>query len=95
MENTGVRDAKMEQGDQTCDANMSTRPRGSENLGTRTEMKNLNSCRGVERGLNFELERQIGILESGGQVQQCTLLWDEAAGETRIMRTKEEAHDYR
>ncbi|GAG39320.1 unnamed protein product, partial [marine sediment metagenome] len=95
LEYTGVSDADMEKGNLRCDANISIRPRGSTQLGTRTEMKNLNSFRGVERGLNFEIERQIGILEGGGQVEQCTLLWDEAAGETRIMRTKEEAHDYR
>ncbi len=95
LEYTGVSDADMEKGNLRCDANISIRPRGATKLGTRTEMKNLNSFRGVERGLNFEIERQIGILESGGQVEQCTLLWDEAAGETRIMRSKEEAHDYR
>ncbi len=95
LEYTGVSDADMEKGNLRCDANISIRPRGSEKLGTRTEMKNLNSFRGVERGLHFEIERQIGILESGRQVEQCTLSWDEAAGETRIMRTKEEAQDYR
>ncbi|MCH7574781.1 MAG: Asp-tRNA(Asn)/Glu-tRNA(Gln) amidotransferase subunit GatB [Candidatus Marinimicrobia bacterium] len=92
---TGVSEADMEKGNLRCDANISIRPRGSETLGTRTEMKNLNSFRGVERGLTYEINRQIDLLESGGAVLQASLQWDDAAGVTRVMRIKEEANDYR
>jgi aspartyl-tRNA(Asn)/glutamyl-tRNA(Gln) amidotransferase subunit B len=95
LEYTGVSEADMEKGHLRCDANISVRPRGVSEFGTRTEMKNLNSFRGVERGLAYEIERQAGILEQGGEVEQCTLTWDEAAGETHLLRTKEEAQDYR
>ncbi len=95
LEYTAVSQADMEKGNLRCDANISIRPRGDETLGTRTEMKNLNSFRSVERGLTYEIKRQIQVLEAGGEVEQCTLNWDEAAGETQLMRTKEEAHDYR
>jgi len=95
LQYTGVSEADMEKGHLRCDANISVRPRGSDKFGTRTEMKNLNSFRGVERGLTYEIQRQVGILEQGGQVEQCTLTWDEAAGKTHLLRTKEEAQDYR
>ncbi len=92
---TGVCEANLEEGSLRCDANISIRPRGSAAFGTRTELKNLNSFRNVQRALDFEIERQIGIVSSGGEIAQETVLWDAAAGETRVMRGKEEAHDYR
>jgi len=92
---TEVTDGNMEQGSLRCDANVSIRPEGASELGTRTELKNLNSFRNVQRALEFEIERQRGIVEAGGEVEQQTVLWDAAAGETRPMRGKEEAHDYR
>ena len=95
LQYTGVSHADMEKGELRCDANVSVRPRGQAALGTRTEMKNLNSFRGVERGLSYEIVRQIEVLEGGGEVEQNTLTWDDAAGQTRLLRTKEEAHDYR
>ena len=88
-------DGNMEEGSLRCDANISIRPRGQEKFGTRTELKNLNSFRNVERALEFEIERQIELVESGGKVIQQTLLWDANKLETRQMRSKEEAHDYR
>jgi len=90
-----VCDGNMEEGSLRCDANISVRKRGAKELGTRTEVKNLNSFRGVERAINFEVERQISVLESGGQVDQETLLWDADRQVVRSMRTKEEANDYR
>ena len=90
-----VCDGNMEQGSLRCDANLSIRPRGSSELFTKTEVKNMNSFRGVRRALEHEMRRQVELVESGGQVVQETRLWDEAAGETRPMRSKEEAHDYR
>lgn len=88
-------DGNMEEGSFRCDANVSIRPRGENNLGTRTELKNMNSFRNVERAIGFEIERQIELVESGGEVVQQTLLWDSNRLETRQMRSKEEAHDYR
>ncbi|MGF1671191.1 MAG: Asp-tRNA(Asn)/Glu-tRNA(Gln) amidotransferase subunit GatB [Balneolaceae bacterium] len=88
-------DGNMEEGSLRCDANVSIRPRGQKELGTRTELKNMNSFRNVERAIQFEIDRQIELVESGGMVVQQTLLWDAAKLETRQMRTKEEAHDYR
>ncbi|MEX2457147.1 MAG: Asp-tRNA(Asn)/Glu-tRNA(Gln) amidotransferase subunit GatB [Balneolaceae bacterium] len=88
-------DGNMEEGSLRCDANVSIRPRGQKELGTRTELKNMNSFRNVERAIQFEIERQIELVESGGEVIQQTLLWDANKLETRQMRTKEEAHDYR
>ena len=85
----------MEKGHLRCDANISVRPRGEKKLGTRTEMKNLNSFRGVERGLTYEIGRQIALLEEGGSIVQSTLQWDDSAGKTRVLRIKEEADDYR
>ncbi|MEX0890438.1 MAG: Asp-tRNA(Asn)/Glu-tRNA(Gln) amidotransferase subunit GatB, partial [Balneolaceae bacterium] len=88
-------DGNMEEGSFRCDANVSIRPRGQETLGTRTELKNMNSFRNVERAIQFEIDRQIELVESGGSVVQKTLLWDANKLETREMRSKEEAHDYR
>ncbi|NBC02855.1 MAG: Asp-tRNA(Asn)/Glu-tRNA(Gln) amidotransferase subunit GatB [Bacteroidetes bacterium] len=90
-----VCDGNMEEGSLRCDANVSIRPRGQEEFGTRTELKNMNSFRNVERALTYEIERQIDLVESGGEVVQQTLLWDPNKLETRQMRSKEEAHDYR
>lgn len=90
-----VCDGNMEQGQLRCDANVSVRPVGEQSLGTKTEVKNMNSFRHVERALAYEIKRQIKLLESGGQVVQETRLWDESEGVTMPMRGKEEAHDYR
>lgn len=91
----GISDGNMQEGSFRCDANVSIRPRGEETLGTRTEIKNLNSFRFVEKAINFEIERQIDVLEDGGKVVQETRLYDSEKGETRPMRSKEEANDYR
>ena len=91
----GICDGNMEEGSLRCDANVSIRPRGQKKFGTRTELKNMNSFRNVERAISFEIERQIELVESGGEVVQLTLLWDPNKLETRQMRSKEEAHDYR
>ncbi len=88
-------DGNMQEGSFRCDANVSIRPRGQTEFGTRTELKNINSFRFVEKAINFEIERQIDVLESGGTVVQETRLYDAGKGETRPMRTKEEANDYR
>jgi aspartyl-tRNA(Asn)/glutamyl-tRNA(Gln) amidotransferase subunit B len=85
----------MQEGSFRCDANVSVRPKGQQKLGTRTELKNINSFRFVERAIEFEVERQIDLLEDGGKVVQETRLYDPAKGETRSMRSKEEAMDYR
>ena len=91
----GISDGNMQEGSFRCDANVSMRPRGQEKLGTRTELKNLNSFRFVEKAINFEIERQIEVLEDGGDVVQETRLYDSDKDETRSMRSKEEANDYR
>ncbi len=91
----GICDGNMEEGSFRCDANVSVRPRGDDSLGTRTEVKNLNSFRHVEKALHYEIRRQIGIIEEGGEVIQETRLWNDTAGRTNSMRGKEEAHDYR
>jgi aspartyl-tRNA(Asn)/glutamyl-tRNA(Gln) amidotransferase subunit B len=91
----GASDADMEKGNLRCEANVSVRHIGDEKYGTKVELKNLNSVRFMQRGIEFEVNRQINVLESGGRLQQETRLWDERAGETRVMRSKEEAHDYR
>jgi aspartyl-tRNA(Asn)/glutamyl-tRNA(Gln) amidotransferase subunit B len=90
-----VSDVKMEEGSLRCDANVSLRPYGQEKFGTRAELKNMNSFRGVQRGLEYEEIRQADILDSGGEVIQETRRWDEAGGKTLSMRGKEQAHDYR
>ncbi len=91
----GISDGNMQEGSFRCDANVSVRPRGDAAFGTRTEIKNLNSFRFVERAINFEIERQIDVLEDGGEVVQETRLYDSGKDETRSMRSKEEANDYR
>ncbi|MCS6947607.1 MAG: Asp-tRNA(Asn)/Glu-tRNA(Gln) amidotransferase subunit GatB, partial [Steroidobacteraceae bacterium] len=88
-------DGNMQEGSFRCDANVSVRRRGSERLGTRAEIKNINSFRFVEKAINFEIARQIDLVESGGAVVQETRLFDPDKGETRSMRSKEEANDYR
>ncbi|MCF7804860.1 MAG: Asp-tRNA(Asn)/Glu-tRNA(Gln) amidotransferase subunit GatB [Candidatus Marinimicrobia bacterium] len=91
----GVSDCNMEEGSLRCDANISIRPVGQEEFGTKTEMKNMNSFRGVERALQYEIERQTEVLESDGTITQDTLLWNETENRAERMRTKEEAEDYR
>jgi len=88
-------DGNMEEGSFRCDANVSIRPKGQEAFGTRTELKNMNSFRNVQRAIEYEIRRQSYILDSGGEVVQETRLWDDAQGQTHSMRSKEEAHDYR
>ncbi len=90
----GTCDADMEKGNMRCDANISVRKPGGE-LGTRNEIKNLNSIRFIIAAINYEARRQIELIESGGTVEQATRLYDTSTGETRVMRTKEDAHDYR
>ncbi len=88
-------DGNMQEGSFRCDANVSIRAKGQEKFGTRTELKNINSFRNVERAINYEIERQIDVLEGGGEVVQETRLYDADKNETRSMRSKEEANDYR
>lgn len=90
-----ISDGNMQEGSFRCDANVSVRPLGQEKLGTRAEIKNLNSFRFIERAIKFEVERQIEILEDGGKITQETRLYDADKDETRAMRSKEEANDYR
>src|SRR6202162_3709572 len=92
---TGVSDCNMEEGSLRCDANVSVRPRGSNTFGTKVEVKNLNSFRYLQKALEFEIERHIGVLEGGGQIIQETRLWNQGEGRTVSMRSKERAHDYR
>ncbi len=91
----GISDGNMAEGSMRCDVNVSVRPKGQEAFGTRAEIKNVNSFRFVERAIAFEVERQVELLEDGGKVVQETRLYDPEADETRSMRTKEEANDYR
>jgi len=91
----GICDGNMQEGSFRCDANVSVRPKGQAGFGTRAEIKNLNSFRFVERAINYEVERQIDVIGSGGKVVQETRLYDPDRGETRSMRSKEEANDYR
>jgi aspartyl-tRNA(Asn)/glutamyl-tRNA(Gln) amidotransferase subunit B len=95
LEYTEVSDCNMEEGSLRCDANVSVRLRGAAKLGTKAEVKNLNSFRYLAHALEYEIERQIGVLESGGKIVQETRLWNVAAGRTETMRSKEFAHDYR
>jgi aspartyl-tRNA(Asn)/glutamyl-tRNA(Gln) amidotransferase subunit B len=88
-------DGNMQEGSFRCDANVSIRPKGSDRFGTRAEIKNLNSFRYVEKAINYEIARQIDVIEGGGKVVQETRLYDPDKGETRSMRSKEEANDYR
>src|SRR5438128_7565292 len=91
----GVNDGNMEEGSLRCDANVSVRPAGRERLGTKAEVKNLNSFRFLQKALEYEIARQIDLLNEGGRVVQETRLWDADAEATVTMRSKEEAHDYR
>jgi len=91
----GICDGNMQEGSFRCDANVSVRPRGQQEYGTRAELKNINSFRFVERAINIEVERQIDLIEDGGEVVQETRLYDSVKNETRSMRSKEEANDYR
>jgi len=91
----GASEADMEKGNLRCEANVSVRRVGEEKFGTKVELKNLNSVRFMQRAIEFEVARHIKVLESGGKLSQETRLWDDRALETRVMRSKEEAHDYR
>ncbi len=91
----GVNDGNMEEGSLRCDANVSIRPVGQTAFGTKAEVKNVNSFRYLQKALEYEIERQIDVVEGGGRVVQETRLWDSDLGETTSMRSKEEAHDYR
>ena len=92
---TGVSDCNMEEGSLRCDANVSVRLRGSQEFGTKVEVKNLNSFRFLQKALEYEIERHIGVLASGGRLSQETRLWNQTANRTDSMRSKEKAHDYR
>ena len=92
---TGVSDVNMEEGSLRCDANVSVRPHGQEKFGTKTEVKNVNSFRFIKQALEYEIERQVELIESGGRVEQETRLFNAAEGKTYGMRSKEHAHDYR
>mgnify|MGYP001426026119 CR=1 FL=1 len=91
----GISDCNLEQGNLRCDINVSVRPAGAERLGTKTEIKNMNTFKGVHRALTYEIRRQIEALRAGGTIRQETRRWDDAAGVTAAMRSKEDAHDYR
>jgi len=95
LEYADVSDVRMEQGSLRCDVNISLRPMGQKEFGTRTEIKNLNSFRAVQRAILYEQERQAAVLDEGGRIYQETLTWDDNKGCTLSMRSKEEAHDYR
>jgi aspartyl-tRNA(Asn)/glutamyl-tRNA(Gln) amidotransferase subunit B len=92
---TGVSDCNMEEGSLRCDANVSVRPRGAPHFGTKVEVKNLNSFRFLQKALEHEIERHIGVIEAGGKISQETRLWNQAESYTVSMRSKEKAHDYR
>src|SRR6185503_380070 len=91
----GVSDCDMEKGMVRCDVNVSVRPKGAKELGAKIEIKNMNTFSGVRRALDYEIPRQIEVVKRGGKLTQETRRWDEVAGITEIMRTKEYAHDYR
>ena len=95
LEYIEVSDCKMQEGSFRADVNVSVRKKGETKLGTRTEMKNMNSFRSITRGIEYEIQRQIDILEEGGKVEQETLRWDDVSGKTFSMRDKEDAQDYR
>ena len=95
LQYVGISDCRMEEGSLRCDANVSVRPVGQKELGTKAEIKNINSFKGVERAIEYEAMRQAELLEDGGKVVQETRTWDEKEGVTKSMRTKEEANDYR
>lgn len=91
----GICDGNLEEGSLRCDANISIRPVGQVAFGTKTEVKNLNSFRNVEKAIQYEIERQIESVEGGTAIQQVTMMWDASKQQTKVMRTKEQAHDYR
>lgn len=91
----GVNDGNLEEGSFRCDANVSVMPKGSQTFGQRVELKNINSFRFVRQAIDYEIARQVDVIESGGTILQETRLWDTVRGETRAMRSKEDAHDYR
>ena len=95
MRYIGVSDCKMQEGSMRCDVNISVRPEGSETFGTRTEIKNMNSVNNIAKAMEYEYDRQVDLIESGGKVVQETLRYDDATGTTSSMRSKEDAHDYR
>lgn len=95
MRYIGISDCKMQEGSMRCDVNISVRPQGSEKLGTRTEIKNMNSITNIAKAMEYEFERQTDLIENSGQVVQETLRYDDATGTTSSMRSKEDAHDYR
>jgi aspartyl-tRNA(Asn)/glutamyl-tRNA(Gln) amidotransferase subunit B len=95
MRYIGVSDCKMQEGSMRCDVNISLMSKGSTKLGTRTEIKNMNSLSYIEKAINYEAERQAEVLDGGGKIVQATLRYDEHTGETSVMRTKEDAQDYR
>ena len=95
MRYLGVSSGDMEKGAMRCEPNISVRPVGSDTLGTKVEIKNLNSFRAVRQGIDYEIERQTAMLRAGGRVEQVTMGWDESAGRTVLQRSKEEANDYR
>src|SRR6185436_69779 len=95
LQYAGVSDCDMEKGELRCDVNLSIRPRGQEKFGTKTEIKNLNSFKNAKAALEYEYGRQIKAVDAGERIIQSTLLWDAENNKTRLMRTKEEAHDYR
>ena len=95
MRYIGVSDCKMQEGSMRCDVNISLMPEGSDKFGTRTEIKNMNSLSYIEKAMAYEYERQAEILDNGGEVVQATMRYDEHTGETSVMRTKEDAQDYR
>src|SRR5450755_1080379 len=92
---TGVSDCNMEEGSLRCDANISVRPRGQKEFGTKTEVKNVNSFRFIKQALEYEIERHIGVIEAGGKITQESRLYNSHEGKTYGMRSKEQAHDYR
>src|SRR5258708_21535020 len=91
----GVRDCNMEEGSLRCDANVSVMLKGAKEFGTKAEVKNVNSFRYIRAAVEYEIERQIGVIEDGGRVVQESRLWNNAEGRTYSMRSKEHAHDYR
>ena len=95
LEYIEVSDCKMQEGSFRADVNVSIRPKGSSKLGTRTEMKNMNSFRSISRALDYEIDRQVDVVDNGGIIEQETLRWDEVSGKTFSMRDKEDAQDYR
>ncbi|MDX2030755.1 MAG: Asp-tRNA(Asn)/Glu-tRNA(Gln) amidotransferase subunit GatB [Blastocatellia bacterium] len=95
LQSIGVCDGNMEEGNLRCDANVSVRPVGQEKFGTRAEIKNINSLRFLQKAIDYEIDRQIAVLETGGRIVQETRLWNDKEGKTYTMRSKEDAHDYR